>query len=55
MTTSDLSNYKVEWREALHTTLKNKKLNVVAAPPPFSGAVAQYVLNIIDGNYKNFD
>ncbi|XP_064618472.1 glutathione hydrolase 1 proenzyme-like [Lineus longissimus] len=55
ITMDDMANYKPKWRTPVSSTL-NKKLRVYSLPPPSSGAILIYILNLLDGyNFTNAD
>ncbi|XP_067679969.1 glutathione hydrolase 1 proenzyme-like [Haliotis asinina] len=44
----DLNQYNVTWRTPLSVTLRDN-LTLYSVPPPGSGAVYEYIMNILDG------
>lgn len=49
ITKTDLSNYRVDIKEPLTVTLDEGERTVYSVRPPASGAVLEFILNIIDG------
>ncbi|XP_023218594.1 glutathione hydrolase 1 proenzyme-like isoform X2 [Centruroides sculpturatus] len=54
ITEEDLQNYSTVWREPTRTTLRNN-YTVYSVPPPGSGSVLSYILNVLDGFNLNSD
>jgi len=49
ITKADLNDYQVAVKEPLVVRLKDNS-TVYSLPPPSSGAVLQFIMNIADGN-----
>ncbi|XP_076283202.1 glutathione hydrolase 1 proenzyme [Lasioglossum baleicum] len=47
MEMDDLRNYKVKWAAPLETKIGN--MRVVTAPPPGSGAILTFIMNVLNG------
>ncbi|XP_020279668.1 gamma-glutamyltranspeptidase 1-like isoform X2 [Pseudomyrmex gracilis] len=45
ITKQDFANYKVKWREPI--ALKMEKMTIYSAPPPGSGAILMFVMNVL--------
>ncbi|KAB7495154.1 Gamma-glutamyltranspeptidase 1 [Armadillidium nasatum] len=51
ITRSDLENYEPLWKEPVTVSLENGGYTMYSAPPPASGIVLGYILNVLD-NYN---
>ena len=56
MTEEDLRDHKIIFKPPTKTTLKNGGYDLYSVPPPSSGVVLQYIMQILDGksNYLLF-
>nr|CAI5856574.1 unnamed protein product [Callosobruchus analis] len=54
ITEEDLLQYQAEWQEPISVTLKSED-RLYSAPPPGSGALLGFILNILDGYGFNRD
>ncbi|XP_064618473.1 glutathione hydrolase 1 proenzyme-like [Lineus longissimus] len=55
ITLDDLKQYKPKWRTPVESSL-NKKYRVYSLPPPSSGAILMYILNVLGGyNFTQAD
>ncbi|XP_076657336.1 glutathione hydrolase 1 proenzyme [Halictus rubicundus] len=48
MEMDDLRNYKVNWMKPLQTKI-GKNMTIVTAPPPGSGAILTFIMNVLNG------
>ena len=51
ITADDLRNYEARVRDALSVHLDNGNLTMYGPPPPSSGTIAQFIMNILDGKF----
>ena len=51
---NDLSQYKIKWRKPVMVTLKDGS-QMHSLPPPSSGAVLTYIMNIMDGKMTGYE
>ena len=49
VTKDDLVNYKVLEKKPIETTLDDGLLRVISPPPPSSGVVLSFILNLLNG------
>ncbi|XP_071533348.1 scoloptoxin SSD14-like isoform X2 [Panulirus ornatus] len=49
ITAEDLRNYKPVWKEAVNVSIQHGNLTMYSVPPPGSGLVLGFILNILDG------
>ena len=49
----DLENYEARVRDALNVHLENGNLTMYGPPPPSSGSIAQFIMNILDGKFPH--
>ena len=55
MTIKDLNSYSVKVRQSLNVSIGGGEYSLLTVPPPGSGAVVAYVLNILDNFNKTCD
>jgi len=48
ITEEDFLQYTADWVDPVQVTLKNKGMTLYSVPPPGSGAIMAYILNILD-------
>ena len=48
-TAKDLKDYQPQWQEPVKANLLNVRKTIISTPPPTSGGVMAYILNILDG------
>ncbi|XP_028522783.1 glutathione hydrolase 1 proenzyme isoform X5 [Apis cerana] len=49
----DFVNYKVKWKKPIKSTIGN--LTIYTAPPPGSGALLTFIMNVLNGTIPNKD
>ncbi len=52
ITLKDLAEYEVAWKDPVTTHLDNGNYDVYGPPPPSSGIIVQFILNILDGRWQ---
>ena len=52
ITADDLRNYEARVRDALSVHLDNGNVTMYGPPPPSSGTIAQFIMNILDGRFR---
>ena len=50
----DLNEYETHWKTPVTSNILHDQYTMYTVPPPSSGAVLQYILRIMDGNYQSF-